>query len=170
MTKNKSDLHPFSESFIKTILSEESVHSLFLALQLVDDYCNILNSTKKKITLTNESFSKLDHHNIGISGDSMALAMIFHAVQNKLIKNNQKLKKKKIFATGAIRTNRNKYYIDRVAKINQKISILNYEKYDSVILPSRNWHQIKLGLKNKFTSIGPNITVNAVINLILKLC
>ena len=146
------------------------MHSLFLALQFVDEYCNILGSTNKKITLTNESFSKLDYHNIGISGDSMALAMIFHAVQDKLIKNNKKLKKKKIFATGAIRTNKNKYFIDRVAKVNQKISILNYEEYNTVIIPSRNWHQIKLGLKKKFTSIGPSITINKIINLILKPC
>ncbi len=163
-------MHPFSENFVSVILSEETVHSLFIALQFVDAYCNILSSTNKKITLTSDSFAKLDYHNIGISGDSMALAMIFHAVQDKLIKNSKKLERKRILATGAIRTKKNKYFIDRVAKINQKISILDYEEYDSVFIPSRNWHQIKLGLKKKFTSIGPSITIDQIINLILKPC
>ena len=164
---DRSLLHPLDERFVSCIGSKETVDGIFNAINFAEPYCKSIISKNKLISISEKSFKLLEKHNIIIAGDSLSLALSFFLIQEKLLINNLNHYRKSIFATGAIRKEKS-YLLDEVGNIAAKTKNINVQLYDLIAIPKSNLQQVKPVLRNNFTSIGNNITIAYIINLILK--
>ena len=165
--KKKSLLQPLDERFVSFIGSSETVDAIFNAIKFTEPLCKNILSANKLITISENSFKMLEKKKVMIAGDSLSLALSFFLIQEKLLLYNLNHYRKSIFATGAIRKEK-KYFLDEVGNIDAKTKNINTQLYDLIALPITNLQQVKPVLRNNFTSIGKNITIDKVVDLILK--